>query len=455
MNIYLHIEVAAREFDSKLLLATLAAARGHQVILSDLDGIIQGVEKKILAPGIFHTKSITPSKQKISTLQLAIDNGFKVSSIDEETGFVDSDYKEFALERFSEQTVEQASAVFTWGDTDTEVLKRIYPNHSFKIHMTGSPRVDLWGSLFSEYWTVPQKIPKRPFLLISSNFSNTTKHFHQEFKGINIAGYFKRNPNRLKNFFGRTAEDYNNTAAFIEAIKHLSKYNNGYDIVLRPHPIESIEAWNMFLEGIPNVHVIREGPITPWIKSSFATMHNGCTTALEGIVSEKPVVTYVPFPVYYKGELPNKLGQRVESLEKLLHTVNTIFDKMKSNNPEGKNKTIPEILSKKLYIDNNELAALKIIKVWEKLNNKELSKIPDWKKFHRFLKIMKFRRILRNLIKKLYPYRYVNEVDVKKFPPEDIQDFQVRATRLQNILGIDKKLEYKLLSDRTILVRRL
>ena len=78
MNIYLHIEVAAREFDSKLLLATLAAARGHQVILSDLDGIIQGIRKKILAPGIFHTKSITPSKQKISTLQLAIDNGFKV-----------------------------------------------------------------------------------------------------------------------------------------------------------------------------------------------------------------------------------------------------------------------------------------------------------------------------------------------------------------------------------------
>ena len=38
MNIYLHTEIAARELDSKILLAVLAAARGHQVIVSDIDG---------------------------------------------------------------------------------------------------------------------------------------------------------------------------------------------------------------------------------------------------------------------------------------------------------------------------------------------------------------------------------------------------------------------------------
>ena len=40
MNIYLHVEISSRELDSKLLLATLAASRGHDVIVSDLAGIL-------------------------------------------------------------------------------------------------------------------------------------------------------------------------------------------------------------------------------------------------------------------------------------------------------------------------------------------------------------------------------------------------------------------------------
>ena len=44
MNIYLHVEISSRELDSKLLLATLAASRGHQVIVSDLFGIERGIK---------------------------------------------------------------------------------------------------------------------------------------------------------------------------------------------------------------------------------------------------------------------------------------------------------------------------------------------------------------------------------------------------------------------------
>ena len=44
MNIYLHVEISNRELDSKLLLATLAASRGHQVIVSDIVGIEKGVK---------------------------------------------------------------------------------------------------------------------------------------------------------------------------------------------------------------------------------------------------------------------------------------------------------------------------------------------------------------------------------------------------------------------------
>ena len=62
MNIYIHVEVAARELDSKLLLAVLAASKGHQVIL--INEIIDGLKMKVLAPGIYHTKSLNPIGDK-------------------------------------------------------------------------------------------------------------------------------------------------------------------------------------------------------------------------------------------------------------------------------------------------------------------------------------------------------------------------------------------------------
>ena len=85
MNIYLNVEISSRELDSKLLLATVAAARGHRVVVSDLS-ILKGVSQKVLAPGIFHTKSLTPAEHKISLHKLLLEKGFKITSNDEEGG---------------------------------------------------------------------------------------------------------------------------------------------------------------------------------------------------------------------------------------------------------------------------------------------------------------------------------------------------------------------------------
>ena len=104
MNIYLHCEISARELDSKLLLATLAAAKGHQVVVSNLSEIIHGLKTGILAPGIFHTKSLTPSRNKIERHQKIIDKDCKITCIDEETGVRDS-YDKFVHDRSSDLTI--------------------------------------------------------------------------------------------------------------------------------------------------------------------------------------------------------------------------------------------------------------------------------------------------------------------------------------------------------------
>ena len=47
MNVYLNVEISSRELDSKLLLAVLAAARGHQVVISSTEIIEKGLKRSM------------------------------------------------------------------------------------------------------------------------------------------------------------------------------------------------------------------------------------------------------------------------------------------------------------------------------------------------------------------------------------------------------------------------
>ncbi len=457
MNIYLHVESIPRELDSKLLLATIASSKGHNVLVSNLGGITRGIRSGVLAPGIFHTKSLSPGDRKISRHKEIIDKGYVISSIDEEGGLVDSDYIKFAKTRYSDQTIAQSSAVFCWGPQDNETLKHIYPKYSSKMYKTGSPRADLWKSNFSNYWDVPKGKPEKPYLLISSNmsFTNNVHRFHEVITNNKRAGYYKRDPDLFDYHFGSLAEENIMIAEFIKAIKHLANNTDGYDIVFRPHLNEKIEAWKVFLEDIPNVHVIRNGTINAWVNHAFAVMHNGCTTALEATVSGKPVVTYVPFKQKYPREIPNMLGYLVNSKEDLSKKVNSIFKDIQNRNKKENFNKIPEILLNKIYLDNNELAAEKIVKVWENLENLNLSKPNNWARYKLFLNIMKFKDLFIIFLKKLFPKKFGSYKANHKFPPLNKNEIFNRIKKLQKILGIDEKIECKFVCDKTILVKKV
>lgn len=453
MNIYLDVETAVRELDSKILLGVLAASKGHEIIISHKTEILRGMKSGILSPGVFHNKSLTPSKDRIAISQSFIDKGFIITAIDEEGGLVDHGYKP-ATYRFSNISVEQASAIFTWGPEDTETLKKVYSKNSSKIFMTGSPRADLWKTFFSDYWSTPNGAPNRNFLLVSSNFglANNPRYFHKMFKMYKKLGMYERDPDLMDKHFGIISENYQNMYEFIKGIKQLSKINK-FDIVVRPHPAENIEPWKVFLDGFPNVHIIREGSITPWLKESFAVLHNGCTTALEATFSKKPILTFIPFKHKFSREVANELGFIVKSVEELIDKVNVIFNAKKSNDSKESSNQLPEVLTKKIYFDENELAAMKMIKVWESLSTQKLSKSTNWLKFRFLLIIMSVRDNIAKVLKKLLPYIFGFYEENHKFPPLNKEDILKKIDSFQKILGIKDKIELKFLSERTILLK--
>ena len=450
MNIYINVETSLRELDSRLLLAVIAASRGHEVLVSDTESIVKGLQRKFLKPGIFHVNSLTPGRAKIDRHNKIINIGCKLTSIDEEGGLVDYGYERMIRQRYGVQTIKQASAVFTWGPEDFNALIKSFPIYHKRIHMTGSPRVDLWRPKLSNYW---KKKFKKPYLLIPSNFGTGLSFlsFYEKMKIRQKRNYIEKDPKYINKILQRESEQFKLIANFVEAIKYLSNRNKKYSIVLRPHPSENLETWNILLDKIPNITVIREDNISVWVKNAFAIMHNGCTTALEASFFKKPIITYAPFKAYYDRKLANDLGQKVTTLNGLTKKIDKIFTNyLRANRKKKMGRSFPKILLKKIFVDEKEIAAKKMIKVWEDISEKSLLKINNWFLFKLSLKIMK----LNGLRTKFFKNNSEINKSNFKFPPFKEEEILFKIEELIKILGIKEKLNYEILSDRTLLIKK-
>lgn len=262
-------------------------------------------------------------------------------------------------------------------------------------------------------------------------------------------GLYKFKPEMFSETFITASEQFKTILAFINAIKHFADNNKGYDIILRPHQNEDLDSWKIFLEGIPNVYVYREGSITGWINNAFAVMHNGYTSALEASISKKPLLTYIPHKQnLFANNLPNKLGYKIKTKNELLLKVNHLFITIKFKKSIKNKKQLPKIVTKKVYIDDKELAAKKIIRQWEKLSKiKNNLKIQNnWLLFKSLLKAMKVNGFRNSIFR--------NKKESYKFPPFKIGEINMRVNKLKKILKIKKDLKCKLLSDKTILIKQ-
>ena len=72
-----------------------------------------------------------------------------------------------------------------------------------------------------------------------------------------------------------------------------------------------------------------------------------------------------------------------------------------------------------------------------------------------FLKIIEIRDKIGFLLKTIFPKRFARFRVNKKFHPFDKKDVQSRIDKLCDILNVEKQLELKLISKRTILIKKI
>jgi len=428
----LHVETQSRELDAKALLSFVAAERGWATIVG------KGFRGRPYLPqGVFLENSISPGRKK--DIIAHHDIGTRAVGLCEE-GLVYLHPEEYGRRRVEKDSYDLIDLYFAWGQNQADDMIEKLNCDPAKMRVIGNPRFDLLRPECRGYLSERANQIKERYgsiLLINTKFSK-----YSNYVGSDVIVDQMRRRNKL-----RTPEHEAEMQGLIEfqkqgwfnfrsAVEELSKRFPQHSIVIRPHPSESLEAWQNIADRLPNVFAIFEGSVAEWLMASELCIHNNCTTGIEAYGLGIPAISYRPMrDARFDASLPNDLSFEAADLETLCRAVQTVVDKQPLFSAD--------ILSEKQalahrYIRNIE-GRLACDSIVDELDGLEIAPKPlefavDRRRQVRSMAAWPVLSHLRHLVRnedQKARYRYGKQ----KFPGVSLDDFRTLLRRFQSTTG--------------------
>ena len=373
MNLFVPIEVKHREFLSKLLLSSFAIKAGFRVYIGSKISIYRLIKKKSKKGGIFFYKAGLKLDPMID-LKKKCDH---FVTLDQEMGTVKKDYAKVARSRIWPGTEKYIDRYYVIGKYGYEVSCKIFSEMKNSIRCTGWPRVDLWRKendyLFKEK---TESIYRKHgnFMLFSSDFGYNSQKIIDERLQVYKNSKWKSKRDQLPSEIERSNKTYKEFNYFKELLKSYDKIKNCPLIIIRPHPLEDIDAWFNFSKELNNIKVIYEGEITPWINASSGVIHRGCTSAIQAHMRGLPAGYFVTENAKVH-ETPYNISQHLFTLDQLIQ-----FCKTSINNKDVKLIKYHDEFKEMVHVENDKLASELIVEDLAKLEtSKELGYQNNYK----------------------------------------------------------------------------
>jgi surface carbohydrate biosynthesis protein len=292
--IYFPMEIAARELDSRLLLAAIAAARGFEVVLGQKWLIERNIER--MTPGVYLSKTLTVRDAKM--LKRAKAAGYITAAIDEEIpGLVIHDRKFWWVSRAA---VDATDLIFLPGTYNSSAFATSFGLQEQRVRRAANPRWDLLRKELRPIFADEVAALKRRygnFILVNSNLGLTNSKkgdARQMIQGLIDQGKIDAGDTELLRDLDHIVEmEVQNRATLIELLPEMARRFSTHRIILRPHPSEDVESWHQWLAGCPEIAAVREGAAVPWILAADALVHTNCTTGVEAIALDKPAICLI------------------------------------------------------------------------------------------------------------------------------------------------------------------
>lgn len=322
--IYIPIEIKNREFLSKSLLSFFLAKKGYKVIL----GKSTEIDKMcLLGPkGVYLGTSIVQQHRNI--FEKLLKRHHHVIAMDEE-GLVYYNKENYMRNRVDKKTISLLDAFLIWGNHQNELVLSKCPQFDFKLKNIGNIRMEIlkkryWYLYMDEVKQIKERYGK--FILFNTNFG-AFNHYE------NIEKYIES----VKKLVDAGKEDLEFVNDKIEhqekvflcfknlAIK-LKEQLPDYQIVIRPHPSENFDRWREELDGT-GIKVVHEGTVVPWIIASECVVQQNCTTGIEALCLEKPVISYLPsYDKRFDDGLPNRMVPIIDNEKEMVDTIQDLIE---------------------------------------------------------------------------------------------------------------------------------
>ena len=324
------VENQVRELDAKLLFACVAAEHGFASVLGSKQYLYFSMPR--IERGVFIAKSMRARSTLMFDIIRSLGN--EIAAWDEES-LVRYASPGYSAWRFSASTFSFIRHLFAWGEDDAEMFNGYPGNKSTEVYVTGNPRADLLRPDVRGYFAdeVEQlRVRFGDFILVNTNFSFVNpfvKKLALVQTGAGSSSTVSRTGNGMSQAFaiGMAAHQQQIFEHFQMLVSRLGKWFPDHQIVVRPHPSEDHSVWRQIVNDDANVHINHDGNVVPWLMASRVLVHNGCTTAVEAAVLERPSISYQPVQSEcYDYHLPNSLSHRAFELDEVRDYVQAIID---------------------------------------------------------------------------------------------------------------------------------
>jgi hypothetical protein len=216
-----------------------------------------------------------------------------------------------------------------------------------------------------------------------------------------------------------------------------------YTIVLRPHPSEKRETWSELTRDHPNVRVVQEGSVVPWLIASEVMIHNGCQTAVEAYLLGVAAIAYQPVTSEdFDLQLPNLLSQRAFELDGLLERVRSQLDGRFRRDPTQAAKQ-EELIDEYVASRSGAFASERIVDVLEGLGERPERRNPALASRLLARSVAEGRGLMQRL-EAYWPGHHNNRVFLRHmFPGASLADVESRISAYAELLGRFKAVRAK------------
>ncbi len=296
--VYLPVEVKYRELPSRLTIAAHILNAGYSVVIGNHWSLTYPQNLPVLPQGLFVFKTV--NRLQGNLMAMARQGAHAVAATDEEV-LVFTDAPGYMLV-FSENAAAACELFFAQSGAHKQAVETRYPHLAGKVKVAGNVRIDLLTPRNRIAFEAhdDRVAPLRPYILFNTNYGTINSVWGSDpDRLLNIAaatGMFDGDDKEKKfaEYRAVVKWEQGNCNAMSQLLQWAVANVRGVNLVLRPHPAEKPEYWQNIIQNAPNVHVIPRSDPHPWIIGAKMVVHTGCTTGLESVLLDRPVLNLLP-----------------------------------------------------------------------------------------------------------------------------------------------------------------